>query len=111
MTPEGKVKAKVKKLLVEHGAYFFMPIGGPFATQGIPDIICCIKGRFVGIECKANGGRITALQEHNLDQIQKNGGVAILVDETGIDLLGKTLAHTEYWSGEGIYYNYSRVDK
>ena len=110
MTPEAKVKKKVKALLDKHGAYYFMPIGGPYAVQGVPDIICCIKGRFVGIECKANGGRITALQERNLDQIQKNGGVAILVDETGLDLLDKTLAHTAYWSGDlGLYHNYSRI--
>jgi len=110
MTPEAKVKKKVKALLDKHGAYYFMPIGGPYAVQGVPDIICCIKGRFVGIECKANGGRITALQERNLDQIQKNGGVAILVDETGLDLLAKTLAHTAYWSGDlGLYHNYSKI--
>jgi hypothetical protein len=89
-TPEKKVKDKVKKLLGEYGAYYFMPATGGFGKSGVPDIVACIKGRFIGIECKANGGKPTALQEKNLVDIMNKGGVAILVDETGIELL-KTL--------------------
>jgi hypothetical protein len=89
-TPEKKVKDKVKKLLAEHGAYYFMPATGGYGKSGVPDLVACIKGRFIGIECKANGGKPTALQEKNLVDIMNKGGVAILVDETGIELL-KTL--------------------
>ena len=86
-TPEKKVKDKVKKLLAEHGAYYFMPATGGYGKSGVPDLVACIKGRFIGIECKANGGKPTALQEKNLVDIMNKGGVAILVDETGIELL------------------------
>lgn len=89
-TPEKKVKDKVKKLLAEHGAYYFMPATGGYGKSGVPDLVACIKGRFIGIECKANGGKPTALQEKNLVDIMNKGGIAILVDETGIELL-KTL--------------------
>lgn len=84
-TPEKKVKDKVKKLLTEHGAYYFMPATGGYGKSGVPDIVACIKGRFVGIECKANGGKPTALQEKNLMDIINKGGISILVDETGIE--------------------------
>lgn len=107
-TPEAKVKKKVKVLLDKHGAYYFMPIGGPFATQGIPDIICCIKGKFIGIECKANGGRVTALQEKNLDNIEHNGGIAVLVDETGVDKLDNLLHSSGMWSSSGSFHNFSK---
>ena len=56
MTPEKKVKIKVKKILDKLGAYHCMPSTGGYGASGVPDIIACYKGRFVGIECKANGG-------------------------------------------------------
>lgn len=86
-TPEKKVKDKVKKLLTEYGAYYFMPATGGYGKSGVPDLVACIKGRFVGIECKANGGKPTALQEKNLMDIIGKGGISILVDETGIGSL------------------------
>ena len=87
MTPEAKVKKKVKQILDKHGAYYFMPIGGPYAVQGVPDIICCIKGRFVGIECKANGNKPTALQEREITKIREAWGVALVIDETNVETL------------------------
>ena len=61
MTPEGKVKAKVKAVLDKRGVYYFMPRGTAFGRAGVPDIICCINGRFLAIECKANGNKPSAL--------------------------------------------------
>lgn len=91
-TPEKKVKDKVKKLLAEHGAYYFMPATGGYGKSGVPDLVACIKGRFIGIECKANGGKPTALQEKNLMDIVNTGGVSVLVDETGIESLKALLS-------------------
>jgi len=84
-TPEKKVKDKVKKILGEHDAYYFMPATGGFGKSGVPDIVACYKGKFLGIECKANGGKPTALQEKNLAEIMNRGGIAVLVDEGGIE--------------------------
>lgn len=83
-TPENKVKDKVKKLLGEYGAYYFMPTTGGYGRSGVPDIVACLRGKFIGIECKANGGKPTALQEKNLSQIMNVGGFAVIVDEGGI---------------------------
>jgi hypothetical protein len=83
-TPEKKVKDKVKKILAEFGAYYFMPATGGYGKSGVPDIVACFKGKFLGIECKANGGKPTALQEKNLMQIIGVGGFSILVDEGSI---------------------------
>jgi hypothetical protein len=90
-TPEKKVKDKVKKLLAEYGIYFFMPATGGYGRSGVPDIVACFKSKFIGIECKANGGKPTALQEKNLMNIVGVGGFAILVDESGIDTLRNIL--------------------
>ena len=92
-TPEKKVKDKVKKILAEFGAYYFMPATGGYGKSGVPDLVACIKGRFIGIECKANGGVPTALQEKNLTDIMNVGGIAVIVDETGIEDLKRVLEH------------------
>jgi hypothetical protein len=60
---------------------------GGFGNSGVPDVLCCYKGRFVGIECKANGGKATALQIHNLNSIEIAGGIALLINESNVDNL------------------------
>jgi|CryBogDrversion2_10_1035300.scaffolds.fasta_scaffold08722_2 hypothetical protein len=87
MTPEGKIKDKVKKLLKDYDVYFFMPNTHGYGSSGVPDIVGLYKGQFIGIECKAFNKQATDLQMHNLTQIQKNGGIAILMDGSGLGVL------------------------
>jgi len=91
ITPEKKVKDKVKKILEEYGAYYFMPTTGGYGRSGVPDIVACLRGKFIGIECKANGNKPTALQEKNLHEIMGVGGFAVLIDENGIPMLRSML--------------------
>lgn len=86
-TPEKKVKNKVVGILKELGVYYFYPVASGYGSSGIPDIVTCIKGKFIGIECKADGNKPTALQMKNLMQIVDNGGYSFLVDETSIGAL------------------------
>jgi len=85
MTPEKKVKMKVVEVLKEFGAYYFYASTGGYGASGVPDIICCYKGRFLGIECKAGKGKTTALQEKNIAQIIAQGGLAVVVNENNIE--------------------------
>lgn len=91
MTPEKKVKIKVKKILDRLGAYHCMPSTGGYGASGVPDIIACYKGRFVGIECKANGGKPTALQKKHLKDIQTAEGFSVVIDELNVDMLESLL--------------------
>jgi hypothetical protein len=91
LTPERKVKDKVKKVLKELGAYYAMPATGGYGSSGVPDFLVCYRGRFFGLECKANGGKPTALQEKNLEDIRKNDGVAFVVHEHNIGNLRELL--------------------
>lgn len=86
-TPEAKVKAAVKKVLDQYEVYHFSPPANGYGRVGIPDIICCINGYFVAIECKAGKGKTTALQDRELDGIIEAGGVALVVNEDGVDSL------------------------
>ncbi len=98
-TPESKVKKKVVEVLKHHGAYFFYPVTGGYGRSGVPDIVCCWKGRVSGIECKTKGNKPTELQNKNLVDISNQGGVAIITDESGIGMLVLTL---ETWDTHGI---------
>ena len=91
MTPEGKVKKKVTNILKSIGAYYFFPVTGGFGRSGVPDIICCVRGKFIGIECKAGSNKPTALQEKNLKDIRESGGFAFVVNEENIDSLERIL--------------------
>jgi len=90
-TPEGKVKAAVRKLLVEFGIYYFSPSANGYGRAGIPDIICCFGGRFIAIECKAGKGVTTALQDRELAAIRTAGGMTMVVNETNIQELREKL--------------------
>ena len=87
MTPEKKVKTKVKRILDKLGAYQCSPATGGYGASGVPDIIACWQGKFIGIECKANGNTPTALQQKHLRDISIAKGKALLIDETNIDML------------------------
>ena len=92
MTPEAKVKVRVKKVLDEHKVYYFLPATGGYGRAGVPDIIACFNGRFIAIETKAGKGTTTTLQERELDLIRKSGGVAMVINEENLDELKLYLA-------------------
>jgi hypothetical protein len=79
---ERDVVAAIKKYLVTLGGdiFFWKEHGGPYGTSGIPDIICCYKGRFLGLEAKLPGGKLTELQKRTLAKINAAGGFACRVE-------------------------------
>jgi hypothetical protein len=90
-TPEGRVKEKVKVILNAVGAYYTMPQTGGYGNSGTPDFIVCLKGEFIGIECKAGDNAPTTLQLWNLSQIRRAGGRAMVVNENNVAELRKEL--------------------
>ncbi|MFY8016931.1 MAG: VRR-NUC domain-containing protein [Inhella sp.] len=97
MTPEGKVKAAVKKYLQAQGVWFWMPVSNGMGQVGIPDFICCYNGTFLAIETKAPGklSNVTANQQRVIDEIKTHGGLALVVDS--VDSLIPTI---EYLKGD-----------
>jgi hypothetical protein len=85
VTPEGKVKADVKKFLKSIGCWYFLPVSNGMGQVGIPDFICCFQGRFVAIETKAPGklSNTTANQDRVISEIKLAGGSAVVVDNVG----------------------------
>lgn len=94
-TPEGKVKARVKKTLDEMGIYHFSPYQAGMGRAGIPDIICCYNGLFVAIECKAGKGKTTALQDREINAIRTAKGLAFVINEENMNNLKELLQWTK----------------
>lgn len=77
---EKAIEKKIKEYLKTiDGLFFWKVFSGMYCTAGIPDIICCYKGRFIAFEVKAPDGKPTALQEATIKRIRKAGGVAEVV--------------------------------
>jgi hypothetical protein len=86
-TRESKVKAKVKVILKNIGAYYVMPVTSGYGNSGAPDFLVCYQGKFIGLECKAGKGRVTALQQRNLDLIDLAGGWSFVINEENVEQL------------------------
>jgi Holliday junction resolvase len=91
-TPEGRVKKQVVEVLKREGVYYFYPVTGGFGRSGVPDIICCLNGRFFGIECKAGTNKPTALQEAEMARIRLAGGKTLVVNETNLNEVKELVA-------------------
>jgi Holliday junction resolvase len=84
-TPEAKVKSQVRKMLDAADVYYFSPAANGYGRVGIPDIICCYRGLFIAIECKAGKGKTTTLQDREITNIRNRGGVALVINEDNYD--------------------------
>ena len=85
LTPEGKVKAKVRRMLDAASVYYFMPATGGYGRSGVSDIVGCCDGKFFAIECKAGKNTTTALQRRELRAIEDAGGYALVINEANIE--------------------------
>ena len=86
-TPEKKVKDKVVKLLKAHGIYYFFPATFGMGRSGVPDVVCCWRGKFLAVECKAGKNTTTALQDREIAAIRSAGGIALIINENNLDEL------------------------
>lgn len=86
-TPEKRVKDKVVGILKDEGAYYFFPATHGYGRSGVPDIVACVSGRFLGIECKAGKNKPTALQVREIESIRKAGGAAVVANEENWEMV------------------------
>jgi Holliday junction resolvase len=87
LSPEGKVKAEVVKILRRHDVYYFFAAMNGYGRSGVPDIICCANGKFLAIECKAGANETTPLQDKEIAKIQSAKGNAVVARETNLDIV------------------------
>lgn len=63
----------------EQNCWYLKTWSNGIQRSGIPDIIACINGWFIGIEVKAENGKISELQKHEIKTIHEANGIAIVL--------------------------------
>ncbi|MBE0534536.1 MAG: VRR-NUC domain-containing protein [Phycisphaerae bacterium] len=76
---EGRIQAEVLRYLRSLGVWCWAFKAEVSSERGVPDIICCCRGRFVGLEVKSARGRISGPQRVQLERIQRARGRAAVV--------------------------------
>lgn len=95
MTPEGKVKAKVKEILKKHNVYWHCPVQNGMGAPSL-DFVCCHRGRYLAIETKAPGKTPTIRQEITISEIRDAHGKVLVIDgEEGLGHLEWLLSNNE----------------
>lgn len=96
MTPEGKVKAKLKARLRKEwpNMYSFMPVQSGYGAKTL-DFLCSIEGRFVAFETKAPGKHPTPLQASTIEDILHAGSFACVVSDD--DTIDAAIALIHLW--------------
>lgn len=82
MSESRLVKKIKKKLTTTVGGFWVKLHGGLFQVVGLPDLVGCVRGRFVGIEVKVPSKlhKVTPRQQFILDMITEAGGLAFVTD-------------------------------
>lgn len=96
MGKEKLFENKVKRFLKENGCYFVKYWGGGgFTKSGIPDLLVCCNGHFLGVELKAETGKPSDLQQYHIQKIRAAGGVGIVLYPQGFDDFKKMIEHLQ----------------
>ena len=69
------------------------------SVSGTPDFLVCLNGVFIALELKTDIGKISKLQEFNLNKIAKCGGVSIVLMPQNYD---ETMAFLDNVSQEMV---------
>lgn len=89
---EGDVKKRVKRLLTDHGWFWWMPPANGFGRAGIADINALKAGVFMAVETKYAKNKPSVMQLGFLTSVQTESGFAFVVNED-------RLAWLEAWLG------------
>ena len=79
MVQEKALQSKIIRWLKDNGAFVVKQHGGVYTEVGIPDLVCCYKGRFIAFELKVKNNTTTKIQDFKIDRIRKVGGIAEVI--------------------------------
>jgi hypothetical protein len=88
MTPEGRIKKRIKLLLDNYpNLYRYMPVPSGFGSATL-DYLICVHGKFLAIEAKAPGKQLTLRQQETARRIREAGGTVLVIeDDLGLEEL------------------------
>jgi hypothetical protein len=96
--PEGRLQKKMKEELQKAfpSSFWYKTHGSQFQQKGIPDLVGCVNGRFIGIEVKIPGKEktLTKIQEHTIKLICDASGLSFMSTDIdySIDMIRKYIS-------------------
>ena len=72
-------QSKVISWLEKQNAYAVKFNASGISKNGVPDVLVCLNGYFLGLELKTDKGVASALQKYNINQINMMGGISIVL--------------------------------
>jgi hypothetical protein len=113
--PEGKLVTRIKALIADREGRCFKIHGNDdgFQEIGIPDLLVCLAGRFVGIEVKQPGEELRPRQRKVLNEIYAAGGVAAVCETVGQVAVLLQVLEKESTSekSRGLCFDRGRIDR
>lgn len=79
MAQEKQFENRIKKFLKDNNCWHIKYFANAFTQSGIPDILACVNGHFVGIEVKAEKGKPSELQIYHQQKIRESGGLSYIL--------------------------------
>lgn len=99
---EKDFEKKVKQFLKEKGCWTLKTWSNGIQREGVPDLLVCCNGFFVGVELKAEKGHPSELQLWNIEKIRTAGGYAIVLYPDQFDdfkaFINDLIANGTYYS-------------
>lgn len=81
MAQEKNLENKIKDFLKKNKIYHFKTKGGIYGTIGLPDLVICFNGKFIGLELKSKSGKVSLQQFKNGAKITENNGIFAVIDD------------------------------
>lgn len=60
------------------GGWVFKVHGGMMQRPGVPDALCCLKGRLIAVEVKTGAATRTPAQRDEHERLERAGAISIL---------------------------------
>lgn len=79
MASEKQFETEVKEFLNQRGCWYLKTWSNGIQRKGIPDLLICCNGLFLGVELKAMNGKPSDLQKREIKRIRKSNGIGIVL--------------------------------
>lgn len=83
-TKESRLEEEIERLMSSKGIWQVARYQAQSSQNGLPDRLYLYKGYFLGLELKTDEGTPTKLQLKKIAEINKNGGIGLIVRNTKI---------------------------
>lgn len=85
MAAEKRFEQKIKQYFKTRGIWYVKYFANGYTKRGIPDILACVNGYFLGLELKAPRGRPSEVQLWTIRRINRSGGYACVLYPSGFN--------------------------